>query len=255
MSGSVLTDISFACRSLLKDLPAAEPVRRYLDSRVSSESTQEVFGFGYFPPSEHLGALLSLVPEASLYQTKLRYDWCDYETDSKKRAISTFEHHNLVLPYRDLYGNIVSIVGRTMLPDWEAKLIGIPKYRNTSFRKGNHLFGMYEAKESIIKHDCVVVTEGQFDCIGAYSHGVKNVVALGSASMTMYQLSLILRYTSTIYLFLDNDDAGRNGTDRIIHQFKQYADFRPKSVPSGYKDIFDFLKDNPTMTMQSLTML
>jgi tRNA A58 N-methylase Trm61 len=49
----------------------------------------------------------------------------------------------------------------------ELVYLWVEKYKNTVFKKGQHLFGLYESKSGIIQKDFVYVVEGQFDVIKA----------------------------------------------------------------------------------------
>lgn len=224
-------EISNYCRELLLNFPEAKETLYYANNRISI-SCQEKFSFGYFPSFKHLQILISSIGEKSLVENKLLYP-----TNSQhKERHSPMENHNLVMPYRDVYGNIVALVGRAIF-DFK------PKYKNTIFQKGNHLFGLYEAKKSIIKNKSVFVVEGQFDCISAYNKGIENIVALGSSNMTFEQFALLTRYTNNITLLLDNDDAGKIGADKIVRSFGKYANIKNMALPDNYKDIDEFLNE------------
>lgn len=243
-----------ACSYLLESYPGAEKIRQYVRRRASTDAIKK-FGFGYFPDAKNFDALLSIVSEDTLYRAKLRYDRFDIEGVTRKLKSNTFEHHNLIMPYRDVYGNIVALVGRTLLSDKDMKENKVSKYKNTSFEKKAHVFGLDTARDAILQHDCVFVVEGQFDCIAAQERGIKNVVALGSAAMTLYQLGLLLRYTRNVYLFLDNDEAGKAGTNRVMNRYASYANITPKQVPCGYKDLDELLNDGRDLTWQDLIRL
>lgn len=243
-----------ACHRLLKEYPGAFPARTYLNARASAEA-QEKFKLGFHPGSEAFDALLSILDEQVLLRAKLRYDRFNSGGVYQRLKSNTFENHNVVLPYRDVYGNIVAIVGRTLLSEEEMEERQISKYKNTSFEKKSHVFGLYEGKAEIIRRDAVFVVEGQFDVITAHDAGINNVVALGSSSLTLAQLALIKRYTNNIYLLLDNDEAGKIGTDRIITKFGSYANLLPKEIPAGYKDLDDLLRDCRTMKHDDLVHL
>jgi len=126
----------------------------------------------------------------------------------------------------------------------------ISKYKNSSekhnpkFKKGNHLFGLFENKKNIMEKNCVFVVEGQFDVIKAYEKGFNNVVALSNSNMTQYQISLITRYTDNIFLLLDNDEAGEKGRKRIVDMFGKYANINNFYLPMEYKDIDEYLTNN-----------
>lgn len=242
----MLSQISESCRFLLNNFPDAHACKSYVDSRLTPES-QELFQFGFFPNSSNIRVLIDLVGADGLKQNKLIY-YKDIEDAFGPRQIifCYFEDYPMVLPFRDAYGEIVALVGRSLLSDEERKKKGgIPKYKNTTpFTKGSHVFGLYENKQAILEQNCVYVVEGQFDVIKAVEKGFKNIVAVGSADMTSYQFSVISRYTNNIFMLLDNDEAGEKGRKRAVDKFGKLANIRNFYLPVEYKDIDEFLSKN-----------
>lgn len=236
-----LEKIVESCNYLLKDCPLAEECRDYLDSRLSKTS-QDVFQFGYFPNTQNLSILTSLVGEQTLIDNKLLYIK-EIEDCSGPRIINfnSFEEYPLVMPFKDPYGKVVAIVGRTLLSEEDRKSKNIAKYKNTVFHKGNYLYGLYEHKKDILSQDHVYVVEGQIDVIKSSEIGMRNIVALGSSNMSYYQLCLILRYTKTIFLLLDNDESGQKGRKTIFTKFSKYANIVNAYVPDPYKDIDEYI--------------
>ena len=60
--------------------------------------------------------------------------------------------------------------------------------------------------------------EGQYDVIKAYEKGIRNIVALGNSKLSSFQLNLILRHVDSIFVLLDNDEAGQEGAELIIER-------------------------------------
>ncbi len=248
----MLKNIVNSCKYLLNNYPEAKACKDYLDARLTAES-QDQFDFGYFPNIQNIDALFPLVDELELRDDKLLYSkeiedaWCP-----RTLNFLFFENHPLVMPYRDSYGNIVGIVGRTLLSDTDRQKNKIPKYKNTEFisnefkkfKKGNFLYGLYENKKAILENNGVFVVEGQFDVIKSVEKGFKNIVALGNSNMSTYQFSLISRYTNNIFLLLDKDEAGEKGRKRIIDKFGKLANIHNFYLPDGYKDVDEFLSQN-----------
>lgn len=241
-----------SCRYLLNDFPEAKECREYLNSRLDPES-QELFQFGFYPHFNNLQALTNLVGESALKDAGLFY--CrDVEDAMSPRSIGTsyFENYPLVLPYRNAYGEIIAMVGRCLLSEEERKSKKIPKYKNTVFKKGNAVFGLYENKKDIIVKDCVYLVEGQFDVIKAVEKGFRNIVALGNAYMTPYQFSVISRYTNNIFLLLDNDETGERGRKRALDNFGKFANIRNFYLSSDYKDIDEYFLKNDYASLEEL---
>lgn len=253
---STFDKITKIASDLLYSSDLASECRNYLSSRLNEEA-QKIFNFGFFPPFEYLSLLSSYVSLEELQELSLLY----LRDAATSEGIMHYNHgyfdlHPLIMPYRNCYGEIIGLVGRTFLSEEERKELGIAKYKNTQFVKGNHLFGLFEGKEEIIRKGFVYIVEGQFDAIKAYEQGIRNVVALGSANMTGVQFTLISRYTNDIRLLLDNDSAGTIGRERIIKKFGRCGkSVRNVFLPSGYKDLDEFLKDNDGSLLETLILL
>jgi len=233
-----------SCSYLLNNYPGASVCKEYLDNRLSKDS-QKNFNFGYFPGINNISLLTTLIGNDELEKLKLLFHK-EIEDSWGPRSINSlyFENYPLIMPYHDTYGNIVGLVGRSLLSDDDRKKLNIAKYKNTVFQKGNFLFGLYAAKQSILEQDSVYIVEGQFDVIKAHEAGFKNIVALGNSNMTIYQFSLISRYTNNIFLLLDGDEAGEKGRAKIINVFGNYANIRNFYLPNPYKDIDEYLSQN-----------
>jgi DNA primase len=94
------------------------------------------------------------------------------------------------------------------------------KYVNTPetdvYHKGKLVFALDLAKQAIIDADAVVMVEGQMDVIAAHQAGTANVVATSGTALTEEQLRQMLRFSKTVVLALDDDDAGRKALLRTI---------------------------------------
>jgi len=230
-----------ACQYLLNNYPEAQKVKSYLDHRINQKS-QESFQLGYFPNIKNIKVLIDLVGLECLQKLQL------ITTNSFQNELIKnvhFDNQPLIIPLKNPYGEIVGLSGRSILPDKEIKNNNIAKYKNTPrsnfFKKGHLLFGLYENKKSILKHNSVYLVEGQFDVIKATEKGLTNTVGLGTSDMTYYQFSVINRYTDNLILILDNDSAGENGRKHIINKFGKFANIQNFYIPDQYKDIDEYL--------------
>src|ERR1700679_2673078 len=133
----MLDKIAESCHFLLNNYPDAYASKSYLDSRLNLDS-QNKWEFGYFPNTQNISALTSLVGEDSLAKLKLLSSNNIEDIGGPRRKIfNYFEDHPLIMPQRDVYGKVVALIGRTVSNNSS-------KYKNTKFKKGNHLFGLYE---------------------------------------------------------------------------------------------------------------
>jgi DNA primase catalytic core len=242
MNRNKFDGITSVCSNLLSDYPMASKARTYLNKRLD-QLTQQKFGFGFFPPQEQLNILFSFLTEEEIFETELVYEENKDLGEGQRVFLSTLSQHNLILPYRDVYGTTIALVGRSLLDDESRSSLNIPKYKNTAFKKSRHLFGLWESKQAILNKGFAYIVEGQFDCIKAHSKNITNVVALGSSNMSMEQMILLLRYTNNIKLLLDNDEAGKSGRDRIMEKYAKYTNISNVYIPGGFKDVDELLTE------------
>ena len=94
------------------------------------------------------------------------------------------------------------------------------KYVNTGetalFHKGDELWGLWQAKDSIRRTGKVYVVEGQFDVLACFDKGLKNVVAGSGTAFTDKQRQTLKRLCSDITFMLDGDSAGMASTMKHI---------------------------------------
>jgi DNA primase len=220
-----LTDV---CHDLL---PHNHKLSQYLEQRGITQQTIDDYKLGAFPADlRYLFGKLSA--------EELRVHGIVYQADK-----SPFLNHPLVIPIRDASGNPIAIGCRTLLPEDEYKKLGLPKYRNSSYSKSSHLFGLDRAIPAIRKHNKVYVVEGYFDAISAHQHGMKNVVASCGTLFTSRQLIVLSRYTDRVCVLFDNDEAGRISSQIVRDKFKdnEFVSISCAFTPNQYKDLDEYL--------------
>jgi DNA primase len=229
-----------SCRHLLKYSSFAKDARDYLNSRLPA-NMQEEKEFGIFPEDYLLDSLTSLVSVKELERLNLYYPKFLAGGFSPH---GHFSDHNLIMPFRDVHGNIVALLGRSLLSEEERRDSCIQKYKYSSgCQKDLYVYGLDRARDAIIESDCVIGVEGQFDCASLHAEGIRNAVAFGWANVSRYQMFQIHRYTNNVIIMFDNDDAGKNGKARVKERFKDYVNIKVTSPPKGFKDIDEFLRN------------
>lgn len=76
------------------------------------------------------------------------------------------------------------------------------------WERGDVLYGYSHAKEFAKKQNHIYVVEGYFDMISLYQAGVKNTVAIMSATITENQIKKIKTLTNNVTFILDQDESG-----------------------------------------------
>lgn len=126
----------------------------------------------------------------------------------------------LMIPIADTTGVIRGFTGRVLGGPTSPEVGPQAKYVNTPetavYSKGKLVFALDLAKQSVIDEDAVVMVEGQMDVIAAHQAGTTNVVATSGTALTEEQLRQMMRFSKTIVLALDNDEAGQKALLRSV---------------------------------------
>jgi DNA primase len=127
----------------------------------------------------------------------------------------------VIFPIHNLSGRVIGFGGRILKKDEKkAKYINSPE--SDIYNKSQVLYGIYFARNAIIKKDNCYLVEGYTDVISLVQAGFENVVASSGTSLTTDQIRLIKRYTPNITILYDGDEAGLKasfrGIDMILEQ-------------------------------------
>lgn len=127
----------------------------------------------------------------------------------------------VIFPFHTLSGKVVAFGGRVLSRETKGvsqKYVNSPE--SEIFTKGNNLYGLYLAKQAIMKKDRCFLVEGYTDVISMHQSGIENVVASSGTALTEAQIRLIHRFTSNITVLYDGDEAGIHaalrGTDLLL---------------------------------------
>lgn len=121
----------------------------------------------------------------------------------------------VIFPVFSVSGKIVAFGGRILGTDKKAaKYVNSPE--SIIYSKSRELYGLYQAKSSIIRHDCCFLVEGYTDVISMHQSGIENVVASSGTSLTEGQIRLLHRFTNNITVLYDGDAAGIKASIRGI---------------------------------------
>lgn len=124
-------------------------------------------------------------------------------------------HGRVIYPVFTVSGKVVAFGGRTLRKDKDvAKYVNSPE--SPIYRKSYELYGLYQAKQSIVKKDKCILVEGYMDVISMHQSGVENVVASSGTSLTEGQIRLIHRFTENVTVIYDSDPAGIKASLRGI---------------------------------------
>jgi len=117
----------------------------------------------------------------------------------------------LIFPILDTRDRVIGFGGR-VLDNSLPKYVNSPE--NIVYHKGKNLYGMNVAKKE--KIDYLIIVEGYMDTVALHKNSVNNVVASLGTAFTEGQAKLIKKYTDTVILSYDQDNAGKAATLRAI---------------------------------------
>lgn len=131
------------------------------------------------------------------------------------------KHNRITFPIRDLTGRLIGISGRATVfedqprykvyADKEYKDWGLAPVQTDKSRVLWNIERVYPGTY-FDQRPAILVVEGFKACMWCYQAGFKNVVALMGSYSSDYQLNVLQRMGGAIYLFFDNDDAGKKAT-------------------------------------------
>ena len=184
----------------------------YFRKRGFRDDILDKFFLGYCPEEPDALARAALAKgftKENLIKTGLCYE---RENDGQLR--DRF-HGRVIFPVHSISGKVVAFGGRIMSSDAKvAKYVNSPE--SIIYSKSRELYGLYQAKQAIVRKDRCFLVEGYADVISMFQSGVENVVASSGTSLTPGQIRLIHRFTNNITVLYDGDKAGIKASLRGI---------------------------------------
>lgn len=213
------------------------PGYTYMKNRGIEDRTIKKFGLGYAPDSWN--TLCEYFRERGTDEKLLE----ELGLVSKKdgRYYDKFRNR-VIFPIINTAGKVIGFGGRAL--DGEA----MPKYLNSPenrvFQKKNNLYALNLTRQDIGRAKSAIIVEGYMDVISLYQSGVKNVTASLGTALTDNQAKLINRYTKSVVLSYDADDAGLKAAMRGIEVLRaQDCKVKVLHVNDG-KDPDEYIKKN-----------
>lgn len=126
-------------------------------------------------------------------------------------------HGRVIFPVHTVSGKTVAFGGRILNTE---KVKNVGKYVNSPeseiYSKSHELYGLFQAKNAIVRHNRCFLVEGYTDVISMHQSGIENVVASSGTSLTEGQIRLLHRFTENITVLYDGDAAGIKASLRGI---------------------------------------
>jgi DNA primase len=193
--------------------PGGAQARAYLEGRGIGPDLALTFGLGF-------GGLRhgDLAAELTRRRVALRHaETLGLVSRSKSGGSDVYERFRgrLLFPVYLLDGAIAGFSGRLIPPVEDG-----PKYLNSPdsvvYQKGDLVFGLHQARQSIRHKDQAILVEGNFDVLSMVAAGFANTVAPMGTALTTAQLRLVRRFSQRVTVMFDGDEAGRKASRRAV---------------------------------------
>ncbi len=193
----------------LTETPEGRRALDYLAQRGVTEETWKAFRLGYAPNSwDAMGSFLR-----SRGASRTQIERSGLVTLKEGGGFYDRFRSRLMFPICDTQGRIVAFGGR-ILGDGEPKYLNSPE--TSLYTKGQHLFGLSQARDDIRRRGFAILVEGYLDFLIPFQAGVKNLVASLGTALTENQARLLGRYARRIVVNFDPDSAGVAATKRSL---------------------------------------
>ncbi|AJA41417.1 putative DNA primase [Geobacillus virus E3] len=150
-----------------------------------------------------------------------------YETQWEFELGYDLYYHMVTIPIRDELGFLVGVKGRLfkeVVEEWESKYFYIQPCA-----KSKVLYGLHKTKPYILEKKEVIVFEAEKSVMKAWSHGIRNTVAIGSHCLSDTQVQKLTHLGVDIVIAYDEGVEIDPKTGKVDKNFyrKEFDKFLP----------------------------
>ncbi|MDR0828099.1 MAG: DNA primase [Desulfovibrio sp.] len=177
--------------------------RAYLGKRLVSEAISEKFFLGWsLPEWKDLGNALrgaGFSPKQGAEAGLLK--------DNERGSVYDVFRGRIIFPVKNMSGKVIAFGGR-IIDDSDAA-----KYINSAdsplYKKGDNLYGLFQARRGISAKKSAILTEGYMDVLTLHQFGYENACAALGTALTVEQLRRLSGLSSDLEFIFDGDAPGR----------------------------------------------
>jgi len=204
----LLEIVKEASKVFIENLRKSKSASLYLKGRGLTEETIRVFSVGYALKEWH--SLMDYLIHKGFSRSLILHSGIASTGD--KGSYDTFRNR-ILFPICDVQGDIIAFGGRVM-DDAQPKYLNSPD--TPLFKKGETLYALNHAKDSIRKKGYAIVVEGYLDVMMSHQCGFDNTVAPLGTALTPGHLQRLKRFTKKAVLVFDGDEAGKSAAMRSL---------------------------------------
>ncbi len=209
----MLTIHKLAAAHFVSNLSAspARLCREYIQERGLSDEIVEKFRLGW--SLDEWQALRDALHRGG-FRDEIAVNCGLLSRSASGRVYDRFRNR-LMFPISSLSGQVIAFGGRilpALAKDDDAKYINSSD--SPIYKKGEHLYGLFQARRAIDVAKSAMLTEGYMDVLTLHQFGYTNAVAGLGTALTPEQVKRLSGFCSSIELLYDGDAAGRKAAFR-----------------------------------------
>lgn len=185
--------------------------REYLGQRGLGEAVTEAFELGYAPATAQ--AMVRLIQQEGI---PVSVGETLGLVARRRQGPGHYDRfwERVIFPLHGAGGEVLGFGGRR-LGEGDA-----PKYINTPetalYRKGEALYGLYQAAKGMRRRNLALIVEGNVDVLQMHQAGFDHTVAPMGTALTVSQARLLRRFAEGVVAVFDGDNAGRAAARRSV---------------------------------------
>lgn len=199
---------NFYVKNLASSAGAA--CRDYLARRALDEKIIQSFELGW--SLDEWGGLTELLERSGF--NKEQGVQAGLLTRSERGRVYDRFRHRLMFPIKDLNGRTIAFGGRIIDNADEAKYINSAD--SPLYKKGDNLYGLFQARRAITVKKSVLLTEGYMDVLTLHQYGYQNSCGALGTALTPEQVKRLAGFCSDFELLFDGDAPGRKAAMRAV---------------------------------------
>ncbi len=146
----------------------------------------------------------------------------------------------IMFPIWNLSGQVIAFGGRALQDDDGPKYLNSPE--TPLFTKGDHLYGLYQARRAASAQGRVLLTEGYVDVLTLSQFGFSASCGVLGTALTAEQVHRLAGFVSHVDVVMDGDGAGRKAAFRSAEMLlSQGLSCAVVELPEG-EDVDSFLR-------------
>jgi DNA primase len=191
----------------LLESPSAQKAREYIKKRGINCEAVNKFKIGFAPKGQFL---------QWAFKKNYKYDdllKAGLITKTERGIFFEYMAERVVFPIFDVQGRVVAFGGRTIAGK-ETKYLNTPG--TAVYSKSSNLYGLFQTLSELRKERKIIVLEGYMDVVILQQFGITGAVATLGTAFTRNHVKLVSRYSDSVTLLFDSDNAGRTAAQRSL---------------------------------------